>query len=70
MQFQKNKNRNVLALFNFKSEVDAMTLAYRAQLGLKMRKTNVDAQKIDGSFLITYGMIIAAFQVLDKLGCS
>ena len=35
-----------------------------------MRVTNVSAQKIDGSSRATYGMIIAAFQVIDKLGCS
>ena len=33
-----------------------------------MWKTNVAAQKIEKSLLKTYGMVIAAFQVLDKLG--
>ena len=32
-----------------------------AQLGLKVQKRNVGAQKIDGSLLATYGIIIAAF---------
>ena len=35
-----------------------------------MQKTNGNTQKIDGSLLKTYSMIIAAFQVLDKLGHS
>ena len=47
-----------------------MTPAYVAHLGLKVRMINVSAQKIDGSSLATYGMVIAAFQVVDKLGCS
>ena len=38
-----------------------MTPAYAAQLNLKMQKTNVSAQKIDGSLLQTYGIVIAAF---------
>ena len=32
------------------------------------RKTNVGAQKIDGSVLETFGMVIADFQVEDKGG--
>ena len=47
-----------------------MTLAYTAYLGLKVRVTNVGAQKIDGSSLATYSMVIAAFHVIDKLGHS
>ena len=70
VQFRKDKGNNVLALLNFKSEVNAMTLAYAAYLSLKVRMTNVNAQKIDRCLLATYGMIIAAFQVINKLGCS
>ena len=55
VQFRKNKGKNVLALLNFGSEVNAMTLAYAAHLGLKVRVTSVDAQKIDGFALATYG---------------
>lgn len=47
-----------------------MTPAYAAYLGLKVRVTNVDAQKIDKSLLATFGMAIAAFQVVSKLDCS
>ena len=47
-----------------------MTLAYAAHLGLKVRVTDVGVQKIDGSSLATYGMIIAAFRVVNKLGRS
>ena len=47
-----------------------MTPAYTAYLGLKMRVNNVNVQKIDRFSLATYNMVIAAFQVVDKLGCS
>lgn len=33
-----------------------------------MQKTNVGVQKIDGSTLETYGMVIVGFQVQDKFG--
>ena len=47
-----------------------MSPAYVERLGLKTRKTNVGAQKIDGSALEIFGMIIADFQVEDKDGRS
>ena len=45
-----------------------MSPTYAKKLGLKTRKTNVGAQKIDGSVLKTFGMVIADFQMEDK-GC-
>ena len=45
-----------------------MSPAYAERLGLKTWKTNVGAQKIDGSALETFGMVIADFQVEDKSG--
>ena len=47
-----------------------MTPAYAAHLVLKVRETNVGAQKINGSSLATYGMVITAFQVVNKFSCS
>ena len=43
------------------SKVDAMHPAYAAKLGLPVRKTEVGAQKIDGSTLETFRMAIAVF---------
>lgn len=53
VQFQKHKS-TIWALINFGSEVNAMTLAYAKQLGLKVWMTDVGAQKIDGSLLAIY----------------
>ena len=50
------------------SKINAMSPAYAKKLGLKTKKTNVRAQKIDGSALKTFGMMIAEFQVEDKGG--
>ena len=70
VQFRKDKSKNVLALLDSGSDVNAMTSAYAAYLGLKVRVINVGVQKMDGSLLAIYGMVIAAFQVVDKLGYS
>ena len=61
VQFQKDKSKDVLVLFNSRNKVNAMTLAYMAQLDLKMQKINIDAQKINKSSLETYSIVIAAF---------
>ena len=45
-----------------------MTPAYAKQLGFRIGRTDVGAQKIDGSLLSTDGMVIAAFQVKDNVG--
>ena len=45
-----------------------MTLAYAKQLGLLVWKTDIEAQKIDGSLLRTFGIVIVDFQVKNKLG--
>ena len=58
VQFKMNKVR---ALINSSSEVNAITLGYTLKLGLKARHTNVGAQKIDGSTLKTFGMVLASF---------
>ena len=45
-----------------------MTPGYVLKLGLKVRPTNIGAQKIDSSILKTFEMVRASFQVEDKLG--
>ena len=62
------KKKEVQALVDFGNEVNAMAPAYAAKLGLKVQKTDIGAQKIDGSIFDTFGMVLADFQVEDKLG--
>ena len=68
MQCQKDKGATIWALINLDSKVNAMTPAYAKQLGFQVQKTDVRAQKIDGSSLKTFEIIIAGFQVENKLG--
>lgn len=55
-------------MINSGSEVNTTTPAYAAQLGLILRSTNVNTQKIDELALKTYEMTTAGFLVEDKLG--
>ena len=63
VQFQEEQVR---ALLNNSSKVNAMNPDYTWKLGLKIRRTNIGAQKIDGSALEIFGMVIADFQMEDK----
>ena len=65
--FKKDQN-NTQALIDLDSQVNAMNPAYTKKLGLRVRQTDLRAQKIDGSHLETFGMAIASFLLQDKLG--
>ena len=67
VRFQEDQ-KQVKALLDSGSKVNAMNPAFVQKLGLHIQKTNVGAQKIDGSTLETFEMVIANFQVEDKGG--
>lgn len=48
-------------------EVNVMHPACVAKLGLSNRKTDVDAQKINGPPWVTFGMVIAGLSFRNKL---
>ncbi len=56
------------ALLDSKSEVNTMSQTFAQQLGLKICKTNVGVQKIDGTTLEIYKIVVSTFSVLDKDG--
>ena len=58
--FSKNPHE-ISTLIDLGSEVNTMTSAYTAKLGLKVRKNNIRAKKIDGSTLNIFGMVLANF---------
>ena len=60
LRFRKD-TADVKALIDLGSEVNAMTPVYASKLGLQARHTAVEAQKIDGSTLKTFGMVLASF---------
>ena len=68
VQFEGTNETQIQALIDSGSEVNAMTQAYTSRLGLWACHTNVGAQKIDGSTLQTFGMVLANFRMEDKLG--
>ena len=55
-------------MFDSGSKVNAMNPAYIEKLGVKPQKTKVRAQKIDGSTLEIFEIVIADFQKEDKGG--
>ena len=61
------KKKEVQALIDSGSEVNAMTPAYASKLGLWVHRIDIGAQKIDGSTFKTFGIVLASFQVGDKL---
>ncbi len=60
------ESQPIKALIDSGSEVNVMTPAYAAELGLTTQKTSVKAQKIDGSPLETHGMTSARFSLQDN----
>ena len=58
--------KSVLALLDSGSEVNAVYPTFAKKLGLPIRPTDVGVQKIDGTTLETYGMVVAVFSVEDK----
>ena len=58
--------KSVLALLDSSSELNAIHPAFAKELGLLIKPTDVGAQKIDGTTLETYGIVVAAFSVEDK----
>ena len=68
VQFRKDQGATIQALIDSGSEVNTMTLADAKKLGLRTQRTNIRAQKVNGSSLETYGMVIVAFQIKNKLG--
>lgn len=59
VQFQKQKQ--VKALLDNGSEVNAMNPNFAWKLGLYIQKINIRAQKIDGSIFETFEIVIANF---------
>ena len=56
----------IRALFNSGSKINAINPDYAWKLGLKIQKTNVEAQKNNGSTLEIFEMVIVDFQMEDK----
>lgn len=62
VSFKKNTNNNQ-ALVNSEIEIKKIAPADMKILGFQVQKTILGAQKINGSILKTYKIVIAGFQV-------
>ena len=60
------EKKSVLALLDSGSEVNAVHSAFAKELGLPIRPTDVGAQKIDGTTLKTYGIVVVVLLVENK----
>ena len=60
---EQESQEQIRTLLNCGSEVNTMSPTYVKKLGLKARKMNIVAQKINGSALKTIEIVIADFQV-------
>ena len=65
---EQESQKQVKALLNNGSKINAMNPTFIRKLGFHIRMTNVGAQKINGSTLKTFRIVIADFQVEDKGG--
>ncbi len=61
----KDKTKTLLDLG---SKVNIMSQVFSHQLGLKIHKTDVDTQKIDGTTLKIYKMVVSIFFMSNKDG--
>ena len=67
IRFKKDADKTLVqGLINLGSEVNTIHPSFAKQLGLPIRPTDIKAQKIDGTTLDTYWMVVAAFSVVDK----
>ena len=58
----------VKALIDSGNKFNTITSEYTLKLGFQVYYTNIGAQKIDSSILKMFGMVLASFQVMNKLG--
>ena len=58
--------KSVSALLDLGSKVNAVHPAFAKELGLPIKPTDVRAQKIDGTTLDTFRMVVVVFSVADK----
>ena len=60
------KSVPMLVLLDLGSKVNAIYPTFAKELGLSIRLTDVRVQKINNTTLDTFGIIVAAFSVMDK----
>ena len=62
----QKKSVPMSVLFNLGSEVNAIHPIFAKELGLLIRPIDIRIQKIDGTILNIFGIVVAVFSVTDK----
>lgn len=66
-QKNKDKSKDKRALIDLGSKINAMHFTYITKLGLYTKKINVSTQKINGSHLDTFRLVIIDRFIKNKL---
>lgn len=66
IQFKKNQAK-IWILLDFGSKINTITLAYIANLNVKVWLTNVEVEKINGSTFKMFKIVLTNFQIKNKL---
>lgn len=67
IQFQEEQ---IKALLNSGNKINTISLCYIKKLGLKILQINIGAQKIASSILKIFEIMIANFQIKNKISRS
>lgn len=67
IKFSNYPNFQIKTLFNLKNKLNAIYTNLALKLDLCVRKTNINTQKINRSYLNTFNMLIARFLAETKL---
>ena len=62
----RKKSVSVPIFLDLGNEVNAIYSTFAWELGLLIRPTDIGAQKIDGTILDTYRIVVTAFSMTDK----
>ena len=63
----KNKNKDIKTVIDLSSKINMMQLTHTIKLGLRIKKINIGVQKIDGSYLNIFKMVIVNYSIKNKL---
>lgn len=66
LYMRKDINK-VQTLLDLSSKVNIKTLIYDSKLGFRVSYTNIGNQKLDDSTLKTFKIVLASFEIKDKL---
>ena len=66
IQFKSANEIQVQVLVDLKSEINAIYLTFVKKPGLSIRSLKIETQKIDGTILDTYSMVVTVFSITNN----